>query len=105
MGMSAIGSVGGARRDKSSVSPAGRRIFPKRGENTGIDSTFKHRDLFQKAQDREQKADWYTQFQESKEKFHQVGMGEQLPSLGDLRNLMNEEKTPYQSSTKKLKPG
>ena len=32
-------------------------------------------------------------------------MGEPLPSLGDLKNLMNEEKTPYQSSTKKLKPG
>ena len=89
------------------MSPAGRRVFPNRGsiDKGGIEGAFKHRDLFQKAQDRDKKVDWYTQFQESKERFHQVGMGEPLPSLGDLRDMMKDEKTPYQSSTKKQKPG
>ena len=76
-------AIGGAEEDKtnnrkSSVSPSTRRVFPNRGnvDRGGVDGAFKHRDLFQKAQDREKKVDWYAQFQESKERFHQVGMGD-----------------------------
>ena len=76
-----LGNLGESKREKSSISPnrlKDRRIFGNEGSsgNRGTDGIFKHRDLFNKAQDRERKTDWYTQFQESKEKFMQVGMGE-----------------------------
>ena len=85
METSLIGNLGNlgeeSKREKRSISPnrlKDRRIFGNEGPsgNRGTEGIFKHRDLFNKAQDREKKTDWYTQFQESKEKFMQVGMGE-----------------------------
>ena len=44
--------------------------------NKGPEVLFKHKDIFNKAQNREKKVDWYTQFQESKEKMIQISNGE-----------------------------
>ena len=68
---SVIGNLGNlnlaeTKREKGSLSPTNRlkdrRIFGNEGPsgNRGTEGIFKHKDLFNKAQNREKKADWYT---------------------------------------------